>query len=68
MKLVDLKQMNDGALKSKVIELKKELMGLRFQKVVGQVEKTHNIHVARKTVARIKTLLGQRNQKAQGVN
>lgn len=68
MKLVDLKQMNDGALKGKVIELKKELMGLRFQKVAGQVEKTHNIRVARKTVARIKTLLGQRNQKAQGVN
>jgi len=67
MKLIDLKQMNDGALKGKVIELKKELMGLRFQKVTGQVEKTHTIRTARKTVARAKTLLGQRN-KAQGVN
>ena len=67
MKLIDLKQMNDGALKGKVIELKKELMGLRFQKVTGQVEKTHPIREARKTIARAKTLLSQRN-KAQGVN
>ncbi|MEB3702717.1 50S ribosomal protein L29 [Candidatus Bealeia paramacronuclearis] len=67
MKIQDLKPMDDGALKGKVIELKKELMGLRFQKVTGQVEKTHHIRVARKTVARVKTLLGQRKQTAQGV-
>ena len=67
MKLQDLKQLDDGALKGKVIELKKELMGLRFQKVTGQVEKTHQIRVARKSVARIKTLLGQRKQSVQGV-
>jgi large subunit ribosomal protein L29 len=62
MKWVDIKQMDEVALKAKVIELRKELMGLRFQRVTGQVEKTHQFHVARKTIARIKTLLNQRTK------
>jgi len=60
MKWQDIKQLNDASLKAKIVELRKELMGLRFQRVTGQVEKTHQIQVARKTIARIKTLLNQR--------
>ena len=62
MKLQDLKQLNDASLKDKSIELRKELMGLRFQRVTGQVEKTHQFRVARRTIARIKTLLVQRTK------
>lgn len=62
MKLQDLKQLNDESLKAKVIELRKELMGLRFQRVTGQVEKTHQFKVARRTIARIKTMLVQRTK------
>jgi large subunit ribosomal protein L29 len=60
MKVQDLKQLNDASLQDKVLELKKELMGLRFQRVTGQVEKTHQFRTARRTIARIKTLLVQR--------
>lgn len=60
MKLQDLKQLNDASLKDKVIELRKELLGLRFQRVTGQVEKTHQFRVARRNIARAKTLLIQR--------
>lgn len=60
MKLQDLKQLNDESLKAKIIELRRELMGLRFQRVTGQVEKTHQFRLARRTIARIKTLLVQR--------
>lgn len=60
MKLQDLKQLNDESLTAKIIELRKELMGLRFQRVTAQVEKTHQFKVARRTIARIKTLLVQR--------
>jgi large subunit ribosomal protein L29 len=67
MKLQDLKQLNDESLKEKVIELRKELMGLRFQRVTGQVEKTHQFRVARRSVARIKTLLVQRAKTVEGV-
>ncbi len=60
MKWIDIKQMDDAGLKAKVLELRKELMGLRFQRVTGQVEKTHQFRVARRTIARIKTLLNKR--------
>lgn len=60
MKWLDIKQLDEGALKVKVVELRKELMGLRFQRVTGQVEKTHQFRVARRNIARIKTLLNQR--------
>ncbi len=62
MKWIDVKQMDDAGLKAKVIDLRKELMGLRFQRVSGQVEKTHQFRVARRTIARIKTLLNQRTK------
>ena len=62
MKWQDIKQLNDAALKAKIIELRKELMGLRFQRVTGQVEKTHQFKVARRSIAQIKTLLIQRTQ------
>lgn len=60
MKWQDIKQLDDANLKAKCVELKKELMGLRFQRVAGQAEKTHHFQVARRTIARIKTLLNQR--------
>ncbi|MBI2707699.1 MAG: 50S ribosomal protein L29 [Proteobacteria bacterium] len=62
MKWIDVKQMDDTALKAKVIELRKELMGLRFQRVTSQMEKPHQFRVARRTIARIKTLLNQRTK------
>lgn len=62
MKWQDIKQMNDESLKIKIVELRKELMGLRFQRVTGQVEKTHQFKIARRGIARIKTLLIQRTQ------
>jgi len=64
MKWVDIKQMDEAGLETKVVELRKELMGLRFQRVAGQVEKTHQFRVARKTIARMKTLLNQRKKRA----
>ena len=60
MKWIDIKQMDDASLKAKVVELRKELMGLRFKRVTGKIEKTHQFRVARRTIARIKTLLNQR--------
>jgi large subunit ribosomal protein L29 len=64
MKWHDVKQLDDKALNGKIIELRKELMGLRFKQATGQVEKTHQFDVARKTIARMKTLLNQRSKSA----
>lgn len=67
MKWHDVKQMDNAGLKAKVVELRKELMGLRFQRVTGQVDKTHQFRLARRLIARIKTLLSQRSKTAGGV-
>lgn len=63
MKWHDINQLDDASLKGKILELRKEMMGLRFQRVTGQIEKTHQFCVARRTIARIKTLLNQRAKK-----
>jgi large subunit ribosomal protein L29 len=60
MKWIDIKQLDEAGLKVKVGELRKELMGLRFKRVTDQVEKTHQFRQARRTIARVKTLLNQR--------
>lgn len=60
MKWQDIKQLDSAGLQGKIVELRKEVMGLRFQRVTGQAEKTHHFRVARRTIARIKTLLNQR--------
>lgn len=62
MKWHDIKQMDDAGLKAKCVELRKEMMGLRFRRVSGEAEKTHHFRVARRTIARIKTLLTQRTK------
>ncbi len=62
MKWQDIKQMDYARLKEKVVELRKELMGLRFKRATEQVEKPHQFRVAKKTIARIKTLLTQRKK------
>ena len=41
-------------------EYKKELFGLRFQQATGQLENTARIRQVRKTIARIKTVIRER--------
>ncbi|MDR1826273.1 MAG: 50S ribosomal protein L29 [Rickettsiales bacterium] len=51
------------ALESKLADLKKDGMNLRFQHAAGQLPKTHVIRKNRREVARIKTKLNK-----QGTN
>jgi large subunit ribosomal protein L29 len=45
------------ALKSKLVDLKKEAMNQRFQHAGGQLPKTHVIRKTRREIARVKTAL-----------
>jgi large subunit ribosomal protein L29 len=62
MKWQDIKQLDEESLKSKIIDLRKELMGLRFQRVTGEVQQTHQFRNARRSIARIKTAIRQRTK------
>ena len=56
-KYVDLIKSNTNDLKSKLGELRKESLNLRFQKSSGQLEKTARVRVVRRQIARIKTAI-----------
>jgi large subunit ribosomal protein L29 len=63
MKFEELKGKTQDELKKLLVESKKELFNLRFQKVSGELEKTHRVSVVRKTIAKIKTLVNQSSKK-----
>ena len=57
----DLRRMTLDQLQDELLKLKKERFNLRSQAATGQTEKTHRSQVARRGIARIKTL--QRQQR-----
>ena len=61
MKSTEVLAKSTDELKEEVIELRKESFNLRFQKASGQLENTIRIRQVRRDIARIKTVLRQRN-------
>jgi len=60
MKPEKLRDMTNDELTNQEKELKAELFNLRFQTVTGQIGNPHRIGECRKDIARIKTILRQR--------
>ena len=56
----EIRELDTVALLAKVEVFKKELFGLRFQQATGQLENTARIRQVRKTIARIKTVIRER--------
>ena len=63
-KTKELRDMSDKALNEQVITLKEELFNLRFQQATGVLENPARIREIRKTIARIKTVLTERQNNA----
>lgn len=57
----ELRAMSRAELQSKVTELKEELFNLRFQSATGQLESPAHLRAVRKEIARIYTVLQERN-------
>lgn len=47
-------------LKEKIIELKEELLKLRFQHSIGQLENPMKIRITKRNIARLKTVLNEK--------
>ena len=60
MKASDLRNYTDDELKNLLEEKKKQLMELRFQLEMGQLRNTSLIKLTKKDIARIKTILRER--------
>ena len=60
MNASELRNKNDKELREELIALRKEQFNLRMQQAAGQMPRGHQIHNARKNIARVKTVLGER--------
>tara|TARA_B100000989_G_scaffold254246_1_gene202884 strand:- start:124 stop:318 length:195 start_codon:yes stop_codon:yes gene_type:complete len=52
---------NNKKIQEEIINLKKTLLNLNFQKFSGQLEKTSQIKIAKKNIARLKTKISNTN-------
>ncbi len=56
----DLRELNDGELIQRLAEAKEEHFNLRFQLATGQLDNTARLGEVRRDVARLNTLLRER--------
>ena len=60
MKNNDIRNLSTEELNKKIAEYKEELFNLRFSQATGNLEKPSRIRELRKLVARIKTIIRER--------
>jgi large subunit ribosomal protein L29 len=64
MKASDLRARTVDELSEEVDTLGREIFNLRFQRASGQLENTARVRQVRRDIARIKTILGERQRAA----
>ena len=60
MKVKEIRELSTEEINKKLVEAKEELFNLRFQQATGTLEKPSRIRDLRHTVARLKTVLKER--------
>ena len=60
MKANEIRELTTAEIEVKVKSLKEELFNLRFQLATGQLENTARIRAVRKAIARMKTVIRER--------
>ncbi len=63
MKVKEIRELTTEEIIAKIKESKEELFNLRFQQATGNLEKPSRIRDLRHTVARLKTVLRERELK-----
>lgn len=58
----DIRKLTTEEINKKITESKQELFELRLKLATGSLEKTHKINELRKLVARLKTILNEKNR------
>lgn len=59
-KISDLRSMSLNELESELLELRKQQFSLRMKRSAGNLDKPHTITMARKSIARVKTLITEK--------
>jgi len=65
MKINELRSLSDLELNNRLNDSHQEMFNLRFQRASGQLTNTARVNEVRKTIARIKTLLRERELASQ---
>ncbi|MBE7044610.1 MAG: 50S ribosomal protein L29 [Ruminococcaceae bacterium] len=60
MKVQELRELSSAELTEKLAQCKQELFNLRFQNAINQLENPRRIDDVKKTIARIKTIIHER--------
>ena len=60
MKVTELRELSHQELNDKLKECKEELFNLRFQLAINQLDNPKKISDVKKTIARIKTIIHER--------
>ncbi len=60
MKASELRELTEAELRSKETDLAEQLFALRLQKTTGQLENSAKIPQARRDLARVLTVLGEK--------
>jgi large subunit ribosomal protein L29 len=64
MKAKEARELSSAEVVTKLRETRDQLLQLRLRKNTGQIEKTHQLRSLRKDVARLETVLRQKNSSA----
>ncbi len=64
MKPEEIRKMSAEETQSKLMDMREELMKLRFQQVTGQLTDTSRLRQLRRDIARMETILNEHNQTA----
>ena len=60
MKVKEVRQLSEAELSNRLSELKAELFNLRFQLATGQLDNPLKVKAVRKNIARVKTIVRER--------
>jgi len=64
MKAAELRDLSRDELQKRLDDSKEEAFNLRFQQASGQLEDTNRLRILRRNIARIHTILGERDREA----
>jgi len=61
----EIRDLSQAEITAKIREIRESLLQSRLRKQTGQVEKTHELRSLRKDIARLETILKQKNTPAK---
>jgi len=65
MKIFDIRELPEGELAKRIHDEEENLVNLKFQKATSQLESPIRIRLVRKDIARMKTILHERQLKKE---